>query len=144
MHKAALQEAKNCDIFIGAAAVADYSPKEFCLQKIKKTAADLVINFQKTPDIIASIKQKYKNVFVVGFAAETENFYAYGLKKLKGKDLDIIAINDVSGGKVFGKDDNELHVVCRDKQSYFIKMKQKDKVAQELLEIIYNDFNRVS
>ena len=86
------------------------------------------------------MKKSFSNIFVVGFAAETNDFYEYGLKKLKEKNLDLIAINDVSNGKVFGRDENELHVISIDGKDYHIDQKKKDEVAKELLKIIYHNY----
>ncbi len=136
MYEASIEEAKNCDIFIGAAAVADYSLIEYSKQKIKKTDKNLNLILKENLDIIASIKKKYQDIFVVGFAAETNDFLKYGLTKLESKNLDMIAINDVSNGKVFGKDYNELHVITKDKDENIIPKNTKDQVAKELLELI--------
>ncbi len=136
MQRAALIEAKNCDVFIGAAAIADYSPKEYCPQKMKKKSDNLTVHLKQNPDVIASVKRAYNDVFVVGFAAETNDFHEHGLKKLQAKNIDMIAINDVSDGKVFGMDDNELHVITKAGETYNIDRNSKDKVAQELLKII--------
>ena len=139
MHKASLEAAKDCDIFIGVAAVCDYSPVESNSIKIKKGSSDLTITFKHTIDIIFEVKKSFPNIFIVGFAAETNNFHEYGLKKLKEKKLDLIAINDVSNGKVFGRDENELHIISRDEQDYYISKKKKEEVAKELLKIIYHN-----
>lgn len=136
MYEASIEAAKNCDIFIGAAAVADYSLIEYSKQKIKKTDKNLNLILKENLDIIASIKKKYQDIFVVGFAAETNDFLKYGLAKLESKNLDMIAINDVSNGKVFGKDYNELHVITKGKDENIIPKNTKDQVAKELLELI--------
>lgn len=136
MMQASLNHAKNSDIFIGTAAVADYTPNVYTQEKIKKASGDLVLKLKYNPDIITIIKKEFPKVFVVGFAAETNNFNDYGLKKLDNKNLDMIAINDVSGGKAFGHDYNELHVVAKDKKYHFIEQSTKDEIAHQLLQII--------
>ncbi len=139
MLKAALETSVTADIFIGAAAVADYKPANYSAQKIKKTDEDdeyIKLNLQKNTDIIANIKKLFPKLLVVGFAAETNNFEEYGMNKLREKNLDLIAINDVSNGKAFGQDTNELHVITSNNRSYHIEKSHKDKVAQNLLEII--------
>lgn len=137
MLQASLDHAKNSDIFIGAAAVSDYTPSHYTQHKIKKTPGDLLLKLKYNSDIITIIKKNFPKVFVVGLAAETNNFNEYGLKKLHDKNLDIIAINDVSGGKAFGQDYNEFHVVTKDKKYDVIERETKDKVAYQLLKIIY-------
>ena len=138
MLKACIEYAEAADIFIAGAAVADYKPTIYQAEKIKKNAGDLNIQMSQNPDILSSIKNKFPNLFAVGFAAETSNFQEYGLKKLVNKQLDLIAINDVSNDQVFGKDYNQLHVISKDKQEYFIKRNLKEKIAQQLLELIAN------
>lgn len=144
MLQASLDYAKNCDIFIGAAAVSDYTPQIFTKEKIKKNSDTLSLSLKKNPDIIATIKQEFSNIFVVGFAAETNNLEDYGLKKLKDKNIDMIAINDVSENKVFGQEFNELHVINSDKQRSLIKRAPKEEVASQLLEIIQNRYSKVT
>ena len=136
MLKAALETSVTADIFIGAAAVSDYKPVHYHSQKIKKDEEYLELKLQKNTDIIANIKRLFPKLLVVGFAAETNNFEEHGLKKLHEKNLDIIAINDVSEGKIFGEDSNELHVITKDNRSYHIEKSHKDIVAQSLLKII--------
>ena len=137
MYAASMEAAKDCNVFIGAAAVSDYSPSNYSDKKIKKHSKDLDLSFQESPDIISSIKAKYSNVFALGFAAETNDFIEYGTKKLKSKKIDMIAINDVSGGKVFGADHNQLHVIAKDNKEHIIPRNKKDQVAKELLEFLF-------
>ncbi len=137
MLQASLNYAKNSDIFIGVAAVADYTPNVYTQEKIKKTSGDFLLKLKYNLDIIRLIKKELPEVFVVGFAAETNNFNEYGLKKLHDKNLDMIAINDVSDKKTFGHDYNELHVITKDKKYYFIERATKNKIAHQLLQIIY-------
>lgn len=132
---ATLEYAKNQDIFIASSAVADYKPKNCGTEKIKKSSKDFDIQMTLNPDILASVKQQFPNIFAVGFAAETSNFKEFGLKKIIDKKLDMIAINDVSNNQVFGKDHNELHVITKDKEEHFIKRDTKDNIAQQLLEL---------
>ncbi len=135
MFQVAMKYAASNDIFIASAAVADYKPN-YQSEKIKKTSADLNIKMTLNPDILSYVKEKYPNIFMVGFAAETSNFENNGLKKLDNKQLDLIAINDVSNNQVFGQDDNELHVITKTGKRHLIKRDSKDKVAKQLLQII--------
>lgn len=136
MLEATLEHAKNQDILIASAAVADYKPMTYEEDKLKKLSKNLNIQMTLNPDILASIKQKFPHIFAVGFAAETSNFKEYGIKKITDKKIDMIAINDVSNDQVFGKDHNELHVITKDKKEHFIKRNTKDNIAQSLLEFI--------
>lgn len=83
------------------------------IKKIKKTNDndELSLKLVKNPDIIASVASLEKDrPFVVGFAAETQNVAEYAKSKLQRKNLDIICANDVSGGQVFGQDQNALQI----------------------------------
>jgi phosphopantothenoylcysteine decarboxylase / phosphopantothenate---cysteine ligase len=136
MLKETLEQAKHADIFISNAAVADYKPLINHEEKIKKTSNNMTLELTHNPDILSQVKTSFPNIFAVGFAAETNNIKEYGLNKLKQKKLDMIAINDVSNGKTFGQDQNELHVICKDKKDYFIERANKEVVAEKLLELI--------
>ncbi len=108
------QLAKGCDLFIAAAAVADYRPADVADQKIKKTgdAGEMRIVLTQNPDIVASVAAKANKPFVVGFAAETENVEVYARAKLKKKNLDMIVANDVSvAGIGFNSDDNAVQII---------------------------------
>ena len=141
MLKASMEIAEAADIFIATAAVADYKPKTYCPQKIKKNNTNISIDLVENSDILTSIKKKFPGIFAVGFAAETNNLAEYGKNKLKAKQLDLIAINDVSGGKVFAQDHNELHIFSKDNKNYFLERNTKDNIAQKLLEIIFKSIS---
>ena len=98
----------DCDVYIGAAAVADYTPSCCADNKIKKTSDTLDLNLEKTPDILASVAALARRPFVVGFAAETTRVEEHALSKLERKKLDLIAANEVGDCKVFEQDDNAL------------------------------------
>ncbi|CAK6537105.1 MAG: hypothetical protein IRD3MM_01085 [Candidatus Midichloria mitochondrii] len=132
MFEAAHRKAANCDIFISAAAVADYKPKSISIEKIKK-GADFSLKLEKNPDIIYEIKSQFPHIFCLGFAAETTNHLEYGYQKLKAKNLDAIAINDVSKGKVFNEDYNELTVITKNGTEFVIEKNPKLEVAFKLL-----------
>jgi phosphopantothenoylcysteine decarboxylase / phosphopantothenate---cysteine ligase len=84
------------DIFIGVAAVADYTPAKPNVQKIKKNAAALTIDLVKTKDILADVASLPNAPFCVGFAAESENLIAHAETKRKAKKLPLIVANLVS------------------------------------------------
>ena len=86
MYQATMNSLANCDIFIGAAAVADYRPAASLNQKIKKSAETLSIELIRNPDIIAAVANHgEQRPFTVGFAAETQNLISYAQSKLKEK-----------------------------------------------------------
>jgi phosphopantothenoylcysteine decarboxylase/phosphopantothenate--cysteine ligase len=107
---AAQAAARNADIFVGAAAVADYRMPEVADQKIKKSADTLDLNLVRNPDILSELRQAHPQLFMVGFAAETEKLEAHARAKLERKQLDLIAANLVGGGRAFDQDDNQLTV----------------------------------
>jgi phosphopantothenoylcysteine decarboxylase/phosphopantothenate--cysteine ligase len=115
MHRAVLSEIENATVFIAAAAVADYRPKKRATEKIKKKNADLILELEKTPDILADVSAKRgENLLVVGFAAETENVLEHAEQKLIGKNLDLIVANDVShSDSGFGADTNQITILSK-------------------------------
>ncbi len=99
------------DIFIGCAAVADYRISDIATCKIKKSAEKMQLALERNPDILATVASLPNRPFVVGFAAETHDVETYARDKLKRKNLDMIAANDVSvTGQGFNADTNALCV----------------------------------
>ena len=101
------------DIYVGAAAVADYTPRAFSPSKIKKTGTGqtLALDLVRTPDILAEVAQREDAglKLVVGFAAETDNVADYARQKLTAKHLDLIVANRVGvPGSGFESDDNAM------------------------------------
>lgn len=122
-------------IFIGCAAVADYRVEQVAEQKIKKTGDndELTLKLVKNPDIIATVAHLTQNrPFVVGFAAETQNVADYAKDKLQRKNLDLICANDVSGGQVFGQDQNTLHLFWQNGEK-ILPLADKGKLAEGLV-----------
>ncbi len=93
MHAAIMSKVSEHDIYIGAAAVADYSPLLIEKEKIKKQDEQTTLTLQKTRDILAEVAQLANRPFTVGFAAETHDLEQYALDKLARKNLDMIAAN---------------------------------------------------
>ncbi|HSQ70046.1 MAG TPA: bifunctional phosphopantothenoylcysteine decarboxylase/phosphopantothenate--cysteine ligase CoaBC [Steroidobacteraceae bacterium] len=98
------------DIFIAAAAVSDYRPAETAAQKIKKTSDTMTLSMSRTPDILGTVAVRTPRPFTVGFAAETQDVERNALAKLRAKNLDMIAANQVGDGLAFDCDDNALTV----------------------------------
>lgn len=126
------------DIFIATAAVADYRTRDVVPQKIKKTQDQMALDLVKNPDILATIAEEFPEVFVVGFAAETQDIEKYARGKLDAKNLDMIACNDVSRTDIgFGSDDNAMTVFFRDKAAgVTLEKASKDKIAEQLVALI--------
>lgn len=120
---------QGCDIFVAAAAVADYRPANVAHQKIKKqdTGDAPSIVLTRNDDIVASIAALPDKPFTVGFAAETQNVQGYAQDKLKRKKLDLIVANDVSRPDTgFNSDFNEVYVVAPDQ---VVKLDKNSKIA---------------
>ena len=126
------------NIFIATAAVADYRTRDVVPQKIKKTQDQMSLDLVKNPDILATIAEEFPEVFVVGFAAETQDIEKYARGKLEAKNLDMIACNDVSRSDIgFGSDDNAMTVFFRDKAAgVTLEKASKDKIAEQLVALI--------
>lgn len=136
MHAAVMENVSNADVFISAAAVADYRPKDIYGQKFKKSDGPWSIEMVRNPDILAEVGQLLDKPFTVGFAAETENVLQNGLGKLKRKNADMIAINDVSSDEIgFGSAYNALTVIWPNGQ-HVIERAAKRDVAAQLLALI--------
>ena len=138
---AAVQQAVSSDkidVFIGCAAVADYTPVHTQAQKIKKTDQNLTLELQRTPDILAMVSQlpAGQRPFTVGFAAETENLVANAQTKLQNKCLDLIIANAVDNGKVFNQDSNQVIILRPGVNPVLLDQMHKDALAFRLLEEI--------
>lgn len=139
MRETAERAADLCDIFIAAAAVADFRPAEISAQKIKKTGDGEreSLALVKNPDIVAAIAaRKKRRPFTVGFAAETERVLEHARDKLVRKNLDLIIANDVSAADSgFDSDRNAVTVIDTD-GSRELPPALKTGLAEQLIEII--------
>jgi phosphopantothenoylcysteine decarboxylase/phosphopantothenate--cysteine ligase len=109
MYNAVLAQIQTADIFVGAAAVADYRVAEIAAQKLKKTADDMTIRLVRNPDIISAVAASAPQLFCVGFAAETERVAEHAQEKLQRKKLQMIIANDVSNAAIgFNSEDNAV------------------------------------
>ena len=118
------------DIFIACAAVADYRPKEYKKEKIKKSDSDLILELVRNPDILFEMGKKKDKQLLIGFAAETNDIKENALKKLEKKNLDIIVANNAS---TMGTDSNTVEIIKKDKSSVEIKQKNKMELAYDIL-----------
>jgi len=110
----AVEAQAELEIFIGAAAVADYRVDEPSAQKRKKNADEITLTLRRNPDIIATVAQRDPRPFVVGFAAETENLLEHAAAKRAAKGMDLICANEVGGGQGFDRPDNALTLIWDD------------------------------
>ncbi len=111
MYAAVHRQVADADVFIAAAAVADFQPVTVAKQKIKKQGGSVNLELEPAPDIIKSVADMAKRPFVVGFAAETNDVEDNARIKLKRKKLDMIAANQVGDGIAFDCEDNALTVI---------------------------------
>jgi len=139
MH-AAVIAALPADIYVGAAAVADFTPARVAEGKIKKQAdgnAGLTLQLVRTRDILAEVAgHPQRPRLVVGFAAETDNVEGYARGKLERKKLDLICANRVGlAGSGFESDDNELAVYGAGFERT-LEPAPKAELAEALLDVI--------
>ena len=138
MFDAVHQQARNCDILVMSAAVADYKPAKVSKSKIKKRDGNLSFDLIPTRDILASLPTNRKYI-VVGFAAETENVETNALKKLREKNCDIVVANDVSrADSGMESDENEVTILFHGGEIKKISRAPKKIVARELIKIFEN------
>jgi phosphopantothenoylcysteine decarboxylase / phosphopantothenate---cysteine ligase len=135
MYKAVFAEIHGQDIFIAAAAVADYKPKQVLTHKIKKHQDYLNLELTKTDDILAAVASMQPKPFTVGFAAETENLEQYATTKLITKNLDLIAANLVGSNLGFDSDYNQLNIYWSDGEQILAYASKRD-LANQLMQLI--------
>lgn len=137
MFDAVMARTADNDIFIAAAAVADYRPERVASDKIKKQSAqEMTLSLVRNPDIVAAVAASRPKPFTVGFAAETQRVREYALDKLERKNLDMIVANNVAeAGIGFNSDDNAVTVLWRGGEMD-IGARSKTLVARELIMLI--------
>lgn len=130
------------DVAILSAAVADYRPKYVADKKIKKKDKTLVLELEKTKDILASLGDIKKKQLLVGFALETNNEIENAIKKLKSKNLDLIVLNSLSDkGAGFGVNTNKVTLIDSEENITNYNLKSKAEVAQDILSEIIKLIN---
>jgi phosphopantothenoylcysteine decarboxylase/phosphopantothenate--cysteine ligase len=137
MFDAVMEVAKDSDIVIKAAAVADYTPDTVAENKIKKSDSDLSIALKRTDDIIGTLGRLKSEInpklFLCGFSMETENMLENSRAKLEKKNLDMIVANNVKvEGAGFATDTNVVTIITKD-TTESLPIMSKESVAHELL-----------
>lgn len=137
MLSASTETLSDCDIFIAAAAVADYRPTAVSEHKIKKGSEEIMeLHLVKNPDIVATVAGSSPKPFTIGFAAETKDVLNYARGKLERKGLDLIIANDVSRTDIgFNSDDNAVIVISR-QDTLELPQASKRQLAVRLIELI--------
>ena len=142
MYDAVHQYYKTTDIAILSAAVADFTPKEVAIQKIKKKDKTLTLELTKTKDILASLGDTKENQFLVGFALETNNELENAKGKLKKKNLNLIVLNSLRDkGAGFQSDTNKVTFIDNKDCITEFNLKSKTDVAKDLLNEIVKQIN---
>jgi phosphopantothenoylcysteine decarboxylase/phosphopantothenate--cysteine ligase len=137
MNRAAQAE-NDFDVFIGAAAIADYKPADISDHKIKKSEDDMQIPLVRTPDVLKGLGETKKpGQILVGFAAETNDIVDNAVKKIEKKNLDLIVANDVSqSGAGFQGDTNVIQIIEKDGDMHQYDLMTKDQAAKEILKAV--------
>lgn len=131
----------DTDIVIKSAAVADYRPKNTFSEKMKKQDGALLIEMERTIDILKTLGERKEHQFLVGFAAETENVQAYAEKKLTTKNLDMIVANNVKEqGAGFGVDTNIITMHTKHSEIIELPLLSKAEAANEIIKKISTFF----
>ena len=140
-----LELGMQADIIVMAAAVADYTPKTVSGQKIKK-GADMTLELVRTKDILQELgAAKRDNQLLMGFAAETQNFESNATAKMNRKNLDIIALNDVSrAGEGFEADNNNIVLYFKDGTSQDLGSESKITLSQRITDVLYTQYQKMT
>jgi phosphopantothenoylcysteine decarboxylase/phosphopantothenate--cysteine ligase len=133
MQAVLLEQFPRCDVLIMSAAVADAKPKNLSLDKIKKALLGS-IELEENPDLLASLASIKQNQIVIGFAAETKDHLQEARRKLEAKGLDLIYVNDVSGGAIFGQEQTMGTILLRNDADIAVKEVSKDALGNLLLD----------
>ena len=144
MHAAVMQHACDHDIFVAAAAVADYRPKHYLNQKLKKDLEQLTLSLTRTVDILKDVRADNPGLFCVGFAAETENVLANAQQKLINKSIDMVVANQVGlPDRGFDSDYNAVEALWHG-DSHRIEHARKNVVARKLVSLIITHYKKTN
>ncbi|STO31523.1 DNA/pantothenate metabolism flavoprotein [Fusobacterium necrogenes] len=130
MYDECMKRFPNIDIVIACAAVADYKPKYYSNEKIKKKEGELMIILDRNPDILLEMGKRKKEQILIGFAAETENLLDNAIVKLKRKNLDMIIANNAENMQ---KNTNEIFIIKADGLIKEVPEKSKEELAYDIL-----------
>jgi phosphopantothenoylcysteine decarboxylase/phosphopantothenate--cysteine ligase len=139
MHAAVQAELVDADVLFMAAAVADYRPAVPSPAKLKKTRAEWQLALVPTVDILTALRGEPARgrVYVVGFAAETEDLIANAQGKLRDKGLDLIVVNDVSRPDIgMGSDDNEVTLIDASGVVVRLERAPKQRIAERIVRVV--------
>lgn len=125
---------KDFDVLIMAAAVSDYTVKEYSSSKIKKSEKEIMLSLIPTEDILKSVKDIYKDKKLVGFSLETDDLEKNALEKLRQKNLDLIVLNDPSA---FESDTSKVKIFLKSGVVKDLPLLDKYDIANEILDLLF-------
>ena len=131
---------QSTDLLVMAAAVADARPAQVGAEKLKKDSYR-EISLVENPDLVAQISQQKRKQIIVGFAAETSLNVAEANRKLTAKGLDLIYLNDVSTGEIFGSDSTQGVFITADGKEIPVGKSNKATLAGQLLDLVIDKLN---
>jgi phosphopantothenoylcysteine decarboxylase/phosphopantothenate--cysteine ligase len=138
LKEAVMEEVKDADLYISAAAIGDFRPIEPKKEKIKKTKEKLILELERTEDILKIVSENRRNgQVIVGFAAETKDLVENARKKIENKKLDAVVANDVKKG-IFGSDKTDVLFITKDTTENLVG--SKEEVALEIAKSIFKKF----
>lgn len=137
MYERVMENLNWAEVVVKAAAVADYRPVHFSPEKVKKTEGNLVVELERTPDILQEVGRQKGGRLLVGFAAETGEPLEKARLKLERKNLDLIVANDVTQpGVGFGAETNQVKILFRDGRIVELPLLSKREVAERILDAV--------
>ena len=142
MYKAVMSNIERFDVLISTAAIADYKPLNYSLNKYKKSEKDISIKFTRGVDIISTVSSKYDNIYTVGFAAETHSLNKNAIQKLQKKNLNMV-IGNIANHELklgFESDFNEVTIFSK-KQTIELPKAKKSDIARSILEVITDELS---
>ena len=143
MYELVKKKVPNYDMFISTAAIADYKPANYSDTKYKKNANNINIEFTRGIDILETISNKHKNLFTIGFAAETNSLNDNAKEKLKKKNLDII-VGNIANHELklgFESDYNEV-IILSNTNSKKLDRDKKSNIANSILDFISEEYSK--
>ena len=137
MKDAVIEHYNSADIVIKSAAVADYKPKVYSTEKIKKGDGDLELTLTRDNDILKMLGENKTHQILIGFAAESNNVIENAKKKLKNKNLDFIVANDITAKDTgFASEDNKVTILSKDGKVINLDKMSKKQVASNIFDMI--------
>ena len=137
-----LRRAEEADALIMAAAVSDFTPASRARQKIRRGEGALSLELEPTADILKTVRERYPDLFMVGFAATHGDPVADAREKLSSKGVDLVVGNDISrSGIGFGSDENEVYMVGRG-NGRFVPRTSKVEVARAILDSMLMEMDK--